>query len=189
VDEPLTQPWIWNSCDDPALVRRNSSPRRSATRSFMQHKQLLHLLKSQDSVDASCCQAPTCRAEVHTEDLAPSVAGQFVIDDCARVRVLGLYRRLNQQSSLAFLRELRDEFPFPVRKIQVDNGTEFPLAVALTCQELGVRSATSNHDVLSKMASRAESPHQPGRILVAVHRWDVRRRDHSAQEVGASSPP
>jgi transposase InsO family protein len=61
------------------------------------------------------------------------------IDDCTRLRVLRLYRRQNQRSSLAFLRELRDAFPFSVRKIQVDNGTEFPLAFALSCQELGVR--------------------------------------------------
>lgn len=30
-------------------------------------------------------------------------------------------------------------FPFQIRKIQVDNGTEFPLLFALTCQDLGVR--------------------------------------------------
>jgi transposase InsO family protein len=61
------------------------------------------------------------------------------IDDCTRLRVLRLYRRQNHHSSLAFLRELRDAFPFQVRKIQVDNGTEFPLAFALSCEELGVR--------------------------------------------------
>jgi transposase-like protein len=44
------------------------------------------------------------------------------IDDCTRVRVLRLYRRQNHRSSLAFLRELTAAFPFPVRKIQVDNG-------------------------------------------------------------------
>jgi len=32
-----------------------------------------------------------------------------------------------------------EALPFPVRKIQVDNGTEFSLAFALTCQELGLR--------------------------------------------------
>ena len=41
--------------------------------------------------------------------------------------------------SLAFLRELTAAFPFQIRKIQVDNGTEFPLLFALTCQDLGVR--------------------------------------------------
>jgi transposase InsO family protein len=61
------------------------------------------------------------------------------IDDCTRIRVLRLYRRLNQQSSLLFLRELQEEMPFPIRKIQVDNGTEFSLAFALTCRDLGIR--------------------------------------------------
>lgn len=61
------------------------------------------------------------------------------IDDCTRVRVLRLYRRQNHRSSLAFLRELTAAFPFQIRKIQVDNGTEFPLLFALTCQDLGVR--------------------------------------------------
>jgi transposase InsO family protein len=61
------------------------------------------------------------------------------IDDCTRLRVLRLYRRQNQRSSLAFLHELQDELPFPIRKIQVDNGTEFSLLFALTCQELGIR--------------------------------------------------
>jgi transposase InsO family protein len=61
------------------------------------------------------------------------------IDDCTRVRVLRLYRRQNHRSSLAFLRELTAAVPFQIRKIQVDNGTEFPLLFALTCQDLGVR--------------------------------------------------
>jgi len=61
------------------------------------------------------------------------------IDDCTRVRVLRLYRRQDHRSSLAFLRELTAAFPFQIRKIQVDNGTEFPLRFALSCQELGVR--------------------------------------------------
>jgi transposase InsO family protein len=61
------------------------------------------------------------------------------IDDCTRVRILRLYRRQNHHSSLAFLRELTTAFPFQIRKIQVDNGAEFPLAFALSCQDLGVR--------------------------------------------------
>lgn len=50
-----------------------------------------------------------------------------------------MYRRQNHHSSLAFLRELTAALPFPIPKIQVDNGTEFPLAFALSCQDLGVR--------------------------------------------------
>jgi transposase InsO family protein len=61
------------------------------------------------------------------------------IDDCTRMRVLRLYRRQNHHSSLAFLRELTAAIRFQIRKIQIDNGTEFPLPFALSCQELGVR--------------------------------------------------
>jgi transposase InsO family protein len=52
--------------------------------------------------------------------------------------VLRLYRRLNQHTSLAFLRELRAAMPFPIRKLQCDNGTEFPLAFSLSVQAAGV---------------------------------------------------
>jgi transposase len=61
------------------------------------------------------------------------------LDDCTRFRVLRLYRYLNHRSSLAFFRELRDEMPFPIRKIQCDNGTEFPLEFSLSVQAAGIR--------------------------------------------------
>ncbi|HZT76592.1 MAG TPA: helix-turn-helix domain-containing protein, partial [Vicinamibacterales bacterium] len=61
------------------------------------------------------------------------------IDDCTRFRVLRLYRHLNHRSSLTFFRELRDALPFPIRKLQCDNGTEFPLDFALTVQAAGIR--------------------------------------------------
>src|SRR5262245_8189543 len=61
------------------------------------------------------------------------------LDDCTRFRVLRLYRHLNHQTSLAFFRELREAMPFPIRKLQSDNGTEFPLEFALTVQAAGIR--------------------------------------------------
>jgi len=60
------------------------------------------------------------------------------IDDCTRYRVLRLYTRVNQLSSLDFLRVIRREFPFAIRCIQTDNGSEFPLAFRLTCEEVGI---------------------------------------------------
>jgi transposase InsO family protein len=61
------------------------------------------------------------------------------LDDCTRFRVLRLYRQLNHRTSLAFFRELREAMPFPIRKLQSDNGTEFPLEFALTVQAAGIR--------------------------------------------------
>ena len=61
------------------------------------------------------------------------------IDDCTRFRVLRLYREQNQRSTLAFFSAIREALPFPIRRLQCDNGTEFPLAFALTVQEAGIR--------------------------------------------------
>ena len=61
------------------------------------------------------------------------------LDDCTRYRVLRLYRQLNQVSSVAFLAELRRAFPFPIRKLQSDNGAEFPFAFALSVAEAGIK--------------------------------------------------
>jgi transposase InsO family protein len=61
------------------------------------------------------------------------------LDDCTRFRVLRLYRRLHQSSSLQFLAELCRVLPFRIRKLQCDNGQEFPFAFALAVQALGIR--------------------------------------------------
>jgi transposase InsO family protein len=85
---------------------------------------------------------PGDSVQVDVKVVAPGRSKWFqytAIDDCTRVRVLRLYRRQNHRSSLACLHELTTAFPFQIRQIQVDNGTEFPLLFALTCQDLGVR--------------------------------------------------
>jgi transposase InsO family protein len=61
------------------------------------------------------------------------------LDDCTRFRVLRLYRRLHQSSSLAFLAQLCRAFPFRIRKLQCDNGQEFPFAFVLAVQAAGIR--------------------------------------------------
>jgi transposase InsO family protein len=60
------------------------------------------------------------------------------IDDCTRYRVLRLHPRLNHRMSLHFLEELQRTFPFRIRRIQTDNGPEFPLAFKLTVEEAGI---------------------------------------------------
>ncbi len=61
------------------------------------------------------------------------------IDDCTRYRILRLYPQKNQWTSHTFFTTLRTTLPFSIRKLQVDNGTEFPLAFALTVQQAGMR--------------------------------------------------
>jgi transposase InsO family protein len=72
------------------------------------------------------------------------IAGQrcfqyTALDDCTRYRILRLYPKKDHRTSLQFLSIIRERCPFPIRKVQVDNGTEFSLAFALAVQEAGIR--------------------------------------------------
>ncbi|GAA3068123.1 hypothetical protein GCM10010448_59310 [Streptomyces glomeratus] len=47
------------------------------------------------------------------------------IDDCTRLRVLRIYRQLNQNTAIQFLDYLLQRLPFQVEVIQTDNGAQF----------------------------------------------------------------
>jgi transposase len=47
------------------------------------------------------------------------------IDDCTRIRVLRIYDRCNQDTSIRFLDYVFEKLPFRVEVIQTDNGAEF----------------------------------------------------------------
>lgn len=80
------------------------------------------------------------QVDVKVVKIAGQKAFQYTaLDDCTRLRVLRLYRRQNQVSSLEFFAELQKAFPFPIRQLQNDNGSEFPLAFSLSVQEAGIR--------------------------------------------------
>jgi len=82
----------------------------------------------------------TIQIDVKFVKIAGRWAFQYTaLDDCTRFRVLRLYRRLHQSSSLAFLAELCRAFPFRIRKLQCDNGREFPFAFMLAVQALGIK--------------------------------------------------
>ena len=76
------------------------------------------------------------------------------LDDCTRFRVLRLYPRLNSRTSLDFLAELQRALPFPIQRLQCDNGTEFPLAFALS-----VRAAGMTHRYI-----KPRCPEQNGKV-------------------------
>jgi transposase InsO family protein len=61
------------------------------------------------------------------------------IDDCTRLRVLRLYRRLNVLVSQDFLEQIIQAFPFPIRKLQTDHGQEFSFAFLLAVERRGIR--------------------------------------------------
>lgn len=67
------------------------------------------------------------------------MGGGPALDDCTRYRILRLYRRKDHHTSLQFLSVIRQHYPVPIRKGQVDKGMEFSLAFALAVQGAGMR--------------------------------------------------
>ena len=70
--------------------------------------------------------------EIHGERIQLDVmkvrngAYQFTaIDDCTRLRTIRVYPNKKAESTIHFLGEILNTFPFPVQRIQTDWGTEF----------------------------------------------------------------
>jgi transposase InsO family protein len=97
------------------------------------------------------------QVDVKVVKLAKERVFQYTaLDDCTRMRVLRLYPRPNQHASLDFLRELTAAFPFTIRKIQCDNGSEFPLAFQLA---VAVEAAGMRHRYI-----KPRRPQQNGKV-------------------------
>src|SRR5262245_49595970 len=93
----------------------------------------------------------TIQIDVKFVRIARRWAFQYTaLDDCTRFRVLRLYRRLHQSSSLAFLAELCRAFPFGIRKQQCATDTSSRLPLCSRSRRSGLKIATSGHDGRSR---------------------------------------
>ena len=64
--------------------------------------------------------------QLDTRKIAPGIYQYTAVDDCTRLRVLGIYPRRTAKNSVHFLEErLLHELPFPIQRIQTDRGGEF----------------------------------------------------------------
>lgn len=70
-------------------------------------------------------QLPGERAQMDTIKLAPGLYQYTFVDDCTRYLVAALYPRRSAAHTLDFLEQVLDEIPFPIQRLQTDNGTEF----------------------------------------------------------------
>jgi len=52
--------------------------------------------------------------------IAPSLYQYTAIDDCTRVKVVDLYPNKRAHSTLAFLEQVIETFPFPIQRLQTD---------------------------------------------------------------------
>ncbi len=68
---------------------------------------------------------PGERAQMDTLKLAPGLYQYTFVDDCSRFLVAALYPRRTAAHTLEFLDHVLDHVPFPIQRLQTDNGTEF----------------------------------------------------------------
>lgn len=68
---------------------------------------------------------PGERAQMDTLKLAPGLYQYTLVDDCTRFLVAALYPRRTAAYTLEFLDHVLDHVPFPIQRLQTDNGTEF----------------------------------------------------------------
>lgn len=61
------------------------------------------------------------------------------IDDCTRIRVLRIYDKCNQVTSIRFLDYVLEKLPFRVEVIQTDNGAEFQSQLHYHILDRGIR--------------------------------------------------
>lgn len=61
------------------------------------------------------------------------------IDDCSRIRILRIYDRINQETSIQFTDYALSQLPFKINCIQTDNGTEFSNQYHWHLHDLGLR--------------------------------------------------
>ncbi len=99
---------------------------------------------------------PGERVQVDTRKIAPRIYQYTAVDDCTRLRVLGIYARRTARNSLHFLKErMMYEFPFPIHRIQTDRGGEF---FGLDFQQ------AMRHLCIKFRPVRPRSPHLNGKV-------------------------
>lgn len=68
---------------------------------------------------------PGERVQLDNMKLTNDLYQYTAIDDCTRLKVLGLYHTRSADSSAQFLEEVRKALPFPIQRLQTDRGQEF----------------------------------------------------------------
>lgn len=105
------------------------------------------------------------------------------IDVLTKQRVLGVYPSLSSRNGAAFLRKCIAGFPFPIRNVQTDNGSEFLKEFDRLCRELAIphyfiypRHKEQNSYVERSHGSDEQEFYQQGNV------WQDLRRMNEALE-------
>jgi transposase InsO family protein len=115
-------------------------------------------------------QVPGHHVQMDVKILAFNKAGKKVkrfqytaIDDATRVRALKIYDRHTQKNAIDFTHYVIRRFPFRIKQIRTDNGSEFQSQFHWNCMDLGIE-----HRYIKKA-----SPHLNGKVERS-HRTDER---------------
>lgn len=96
-------------------------------------------------------------------------------DECSRWTYRELYDEHSTYSSSAFLKKLLDAAPFPIRKIQTDNGTEFTNAlIATKCDHKSLFETDLDEYGIEYQRLRIGTPQHNGKVE-RQHRIDEMR--------------
>lgn len=106
---------------------------------------------------------PGDRVQMDTCKIAKHLYQFTAIDDCTRMRVLGLYTSRSGKNAVHFLQEkVLAQFPFPVQRIQTDCGLEF--------LDMNFQDALRENCIKFRL-NRPYSPHLNGKVERS-HRTD-----------------
>lgn len=99
---------------------------------------------------------PGERVQMDTCKIGPNLIQFTAIDDCTRIRVLGIYPARTVENAVLFFQErVLEEFPFPIQRIQTDRGAEF----FGTAFQLALRE----HQIKFR-PNRPRAPHLNGKV-------------------------
>jgi transposase InsO family protein len=68
---------------------------------------------------------PGDRVQMDTCKLAAGLYQYTAVDDCTRLLVVALYPRRTAANTLDFIERVVEQMPFPIQRLQTDNGREF----------------------------------------------------------------
>jgi transposase InsO family protein len=123
------------------LQRRQAQPLRRPKRKLHEHRYSMAL--------------PGERVQMDTLKLRPGLYQYTFVDDCTRYLVCALYPRRTAAYTLDFLDEVLDEIPFPIQRLQTDNGVEF---LAYKVRERLLQLGIKHRPI------RPASPHLNGKV-------------------------
>lgn len=99
---------------------------------------------------------PGNRVQLDTMQVDSRLIQFTAIDDCTRMRVLGVYDRKTAINAVYFLEErVLEEFPSPIQRIQTDRGGEF---------FAGTFQKALQHQRIKFRPIRPRSPHLNGKV-------------------------